>query len=283
MKVQWLASSEIHSLLPERGEPFEKKDWWEALGEPWGGLVVLDGSMPQALWLLVERRLGPLRLWRQPLAVPYAPLIMQVDPPSYDRLAPILRALARFIRTCWWGGIAGSLPPALSYLPPLWQAGLSPRVRGSFLLETYEPSPALLRKIKQAASLPLCEVLPEVAYSLWQAHCPEGIHPKFVGQLEALTQRPFPWRAWVLGDPPEAVGLFLWGAKRVWYFAGARWGKTPQAMTRLLSTAIIQAITEKKAFDFMGSLLPGVERFFRQFGGLWENRFFLCSPWLRCH
>ncbi len=283
MKIVWLPKADIQTWLPTQGEPFETWAWWEALGEPWGGLAAIEGGTPQAIWLLAERRLGPFRFWRQPLATPYAPLILRQGVISYERLAPILRALAQFIRGYFWGGIAGTLPPAMAYLPPIWQAGLEPQVRGSFVLTTYSPSSTLLRKIKQAAHLPVHTVSPSLAYELWNRHRPVGIQPKLSQQLHALTQGSLSWRAWTLGDPPEAVGLFLWGLDRVWYFAGARWGKTPQVMTRLLSVAIHAALAEQKVFDFMGSLSPGIERFFRQFGGSWENRLFLCSPWLRYH
>jgi predicted transcriptional regulator len=116
--------------------------------------------------------------------------------------------------------------------------------------------------------------------AFWQRHAPSAIYPKFRQQMERLTMGAFPWRLIGIGEPLQAVAFFLWGCARVWYFASAHHQSHPQAITKILAYAIMGAIAEGKTFDFMGSVLPGVERFFWQFGGTWETRYVLQTPWL---
>ncbi len=73
---------------------------------------------------------------------------------------------------------------------------------------------------------------------------------------------------------PRRRRPFSVGKNRAWYIAGAHW-QPGQAFVRLIAHAIQTASQEGKVFDFMGSYLPGIERFFRQFGGAWENRLWL--------
>ncbi len=287
MKVFWLSHTDLKGVSFYREEPFETWAWWEAMGEPWGAIACEEKGTLRAVWLLAERRLAGLRLWRMPLAVPYAPLLMSnpLSHAPYATQAPILRALAGFLQKAEWHlkFVAGTLPPEWSYLPPFRQMGFRPELSGSFVIHHFEPSSTLRRKLRQAESLPVWPIEASRAFSFWQTHAPPAISPKFRQQLETLVHSPFPWEILATGDPPQAVGFFLWGKKRVWYYASAhRPDSHPQAGTKLLATAIQKATQHGKPFDFMGSILPGVERFFWQFGGLWEHRFFLITPLLKC-
>jgi hypothetical protein len=286
MKTFWMDGKELRGSPLNHEEPFESWDWWEALGEPWGGIACVEEGQLRAVWFLAERRLGPFRLWRMPLSVPYAPILtpQPLSGPAYATRAPILRALANFLQKAEWHLrlIAGTLPPEWSYLPPLWQEGLRPRAVGSFVIHRFEPSSALRRKLRQAEALPVWPIPAEKALAFWHTYAPQGIHPKFRRQMEALVQGPFPWEILAVGEPPHAVGFFLWGQKRVWYLASAhRPHSHPQAGTKLLTTLIQKATQAGKTFDFMGSVIPSIERFFWQFRPLWEHRLFLITPLLR--
>jgi len=286
VKTYWLPSTDLKACNFLHTEPFERWEWWEAIGEPWGGIACESEGQFQAVWLLAERRVGPLRLWRMPLAVPYAPLLTPhlLPQPGYAKRAPILQALGNFLRKAEWRLqlIAGTLSPAWSYLPPLYQAGVRPGVTGSFVVQTFTPSSALRRKLRQAEGLPVWPIEPARALSLWQANAPRGIRPRFRRQLENLVYGPFPWEILAVGDPPQAVGFFLWGHHRVWYFASAhRPDSHPQAVTKLLATILTKSTQAGKTFDFMGSVLPNIERFFYQFGPTWEYRLVLSTPLLR--
>ncbi len=250
---------------------------------PFGAVVVENKGEPVALWALAFRRIGPIRAYRQPLGVPWSPLLwrsaLRGEPPPLEKQAPILRALAAWMRgqIAW---VEGGLPPEWQYVPALRQGGVWPRVVGSFVLRpgAFAPSADLRRKLRQVAEMPLESVPGREAWRLWAAHRPAGVPAQFATLLRLWVEGPFPWRAWVIGQPPEGVGLFLWGKARVWYVAGAHW-QPGQGFTRLLVQAIQAASQEGKLFDFMGSHLPGIERFFRQFGGTWENRLWLRRRW----
>lgn len=281
MKARWVEGLPLQQVWASFrvGEPFEAWAWWEAMERPFGAVLMENRGEPVALWPLALRKIGPLRAYRQPIGLPWSPLLVRLgageESPSLEKQASVLRALAAWIQAqpAW---VEGGLPPQWQYLPALRQGGLWPRVVGSFVLQpgAFVPSADLRRKLRQAAEVPLLPVPASEAYSLWQAHKPKGVSAGFAALLQRWVGGPFLWRAWVVGQPPEGVGLFLWGKNRAWYIAGAHW-QPGQAFVRLIAHAIQTASQEGKAFDFMGSYLPGIERFFRQFGGAWENRLWL--------
>lgn len=70
------------------------------------------------------------------------------------------------------------------------------------------------------------------------------------------------------GNPVAAIFL-IWDQKTVYYLMGGfdKSRETHHAMSLLLWKGIQVASEAGKAFDFEGSMLPGVEKFFRSFGG----------------
>ncbi|MCX8113266.1 MAG: hypothetical protein N3E49_08780 [Bacteroidia bacterium] len=288
MRAYWLSGESLYPIwnqLSYAEAPFLEWDWWSTQALPWGALLIEEKGSPVAALPLPVRDVGFFRLYRQPLSVPYLSFRLKQDLPDscaerYRMVGHILSAVAGWIKQQKWSYIAGSLPSWWSYLPPL--RGLSVRGWGSFVIRagSFAPSKELLRKVRQSQSHPLHVLTPQVGFEWWKAHRPLGISPKFVLQLEPLMRLSEAW--WVLGvgDPLQAVGIFLVGAKRVWYVAGAHVGGS-QIGTRLIYEAIQWSQAQGKDFDFQGSTLPGVERFFRQFGGEWELRYYLsaCRVW----
>lgn len=287
MKAYWLEGEALRSAweaLPSGEEPFADYSWWRWAGVPFGALGVEKEGDLQGLLPIAFRRVGWVRLYRQPLGIPWLPWVLKEPLPErrdlrYGYQARVLRAVGEWIQAQRWMYMAGAFSAAWDYLPPWYQGGVRLRLTGSFVLRPSEffPSADLRRKVRQAASLLLREVSMAEALPVWAAHAPKGISSAFSQILHRLANGPFAWRAWCVGEPPEAVGIFLWGKSRVWYIAGTTL-RQGQALTRLLYETIERAHREGKEFDFMGSVLPGVERFFRQFGGRWESRPFL-SIW----
>ncbi len=267
---------QVWGSLPYAEEPFLAWEWWESLGLPWGAVVIEAGSTPQAAWPFAVRIVGPLRLYRQPLGMPWLSPRLYTPLTTDAHRAPYLRLLTEHIQRTRLSFWAASLSPAWSYLPPFAQAGIPLQADGSFILGPGEfaPDRDLRRKLRQAEELPVYALSPMEAFSLWEGHPPPGVKKQFIGGLRRLLRWPQPWQALAVGQPPQAVGLFLVGEKRVWYIASARLPEAhPQAMTRLLTEAIQHAHTIQKTFDFSGSLLPGVERFFLSFCPHWEKRY----------
>ncbi|GIV24240.1 MAG: hypothetical protein KatS3mg025_1899 [Bacteroidia bacterium] len=279
MKAYWAEGcllKQVWGSLPYAEEPFLAWEWWESLGLPWGAVVIEAGSTPQAAWPFAVRIVGPLRLHRHPLGMPwlsprlYAPLTTDAQRAPYLRV--LVEHIQRTHRSLW----AGSLSPAWSYLPPFAQAGLRLHADGSFVLAPgeFEPDRELRRKLRQAENLPISRIHPSEAFAFWEAHYPPGLKKRFVEVLRRLLRWPQPWQVLTVGHPPQAVGFFLIGEKRVWYIASARLPEAhPQAMTRLLSEAIHHTHAAQKTFDFSGSILPGIERFFLSFCPHWEKRY----------
>ncbi len=68
---------------------------------------------------------------------------------------------------------------------------------------------------------------------------------------------------------PHAAGYFVWDDTAVYYLAGAADAalRSSGATSLLLWMAIELAAEQGNAFDFEGSMIPSIERFFRAFGG----------------
>lgn len=281
MKAEWLSAPFLPTLwerLKHGDYPFAEAEWWETLNIPWGAVIISErGEDPIAAFPLALRQVGVVKLYRQPLGMPWIPIrtimpLPTLPPQRYREIGHILHAFAQWIRKRHLAYVGGILSPEWSYLPPLSTLGI--RGHGSFILRpgAFHPSKELLRKVRSTERYPLQTLSPLDAYAWWRGRRPKGVSSRFVHALGRLVILSQGWWCIGIGDPLQAVGLFVMGEKRMWYLAGATTG-TGQTMTRLLYEAIIHAHQQEKVFDFMGSVLPGVERFFRQFGGEWEVRY----------
>ncbi|MEN2992313.1 MAG: hypothetical protein ABDH91_02030 [Bacteroidia bacterium] len=279
MRARWWPAHEVEALWAEKGsagEPFATLSWWQR--EPhWGGLVIEEGSRPIALLPLHWRRVAFFRFYRQPLPLPWTPIILWSPLPQRpDRQirlwARVLGAIAEWIRRERLAYFSLTLPPQGCYEPAWAQRRLALYATGSFVLPpgAFAPSAELQRKARQAATFPFQRMNLEVALALWEAYRPSGV-PSAMVQAIRRHLTPDYWRAYAVGEPPLALGLFMWGREWVWYIA-SMYRAPSQATTRLLYEVIQIAHEEGRLFDFWGSVLPGVERFFQQFGGRWEVR-----------
>lgn len=290
MKGYWAEGAALKALwseLPYGTEPFAAAEWWEAMGIPWGAFVLQNRHKVIAAWPFGVRRLGVFRLYRQPLVVPWLPVRLAEPLPQsptarLHQIASITAAFAETLAHYPRAYIAGTLSPEWSYLPPFTQRGLRVRGSGSFVLlpGQFQPTAELRRKVRQAQELPFFLLAPQEAYRFWAQHRPAGVSEKLARLLGPLIESlPTQWRAWAIGYPVQAVALFLRGKQRLWYIASARSPEAhSQAMTRLLYEVIQLSHSEGQTFDFSGSTLPTIERFFRQYGPTWELRYFF-SAW----
>ncbi|MCS6790790.1 MAG: hypothetical protein NZ580_07410 [Bacteroidia bacterium] len=284
MKARWAEKEELAALwheLPAPEEPFGQWEAWANLPHSWGAVVIEEGSTLQGILPLGIRRIGPLRLYRQPRVLPWVPWRVRTPLPSsppalYTFQARFARAVAEWMRSTTPAYFRWTLPPLWTYTPPWYQHKIAPQAIGSFIIppQTWKPEKDLLRKIRQVQDLPFLPLSPSEAVKIWEAHPPPGLPSQTQKVLKALIAQPLPWRAWQIGHPWQALGIFLWGPTRIWYIAGTHRARG-QAGTALLYHVIQQALAEGKTFDFSGSTLPTIERFFRQFGGVWELRLHL--------
>lgn len=285
MKGIWLSGEALRAVWSQllySEEPFAEWVWWETQNLPWGAVVVEEKGTPVAAIPLAQRQIGPFHLYRQPLSIPHLPVLLREPLPSkpserYRIIGHILSGFGAWARRKHLSYIAGSLSRTWSYLPPL--SSFEVRGHGSFVLYPGELSPSreLLRKVRQASNLPLRLLSPLEGFEWWASHRPAGVSIKLVQQLRPLMKLRENWHVVGVGEPLQAIGLFLIGRQRVWYMAGAHKGQG-QAGTRLLYEVITWAHEKGWEFDFQGSVIPSIERFFRQFGGRWERRYYI-SAW----
>ncbi|MEN3040562.1 MAG: hypothetical protein ABDH66_03355 [Bacteroidia bacterium] len=286
MKARWIEGAELAEIwekLPYSEAPFDTWEWWERLPMKWSAICIEESGAPICLIPFAVRRLGLIRLYRQPLSVPWIPFRLAAPLPEtraakYSWLRRLLSSLVEWTRQEHLVYIAGALGPEWCYLPAL--TSFRVKGHGSFVLRVgeFSPSKELLRKVRQVEKVPLQTLLPEEAYEWWLAHRPPGVSTKLAAQLRPLLSLYEAWHIVGLGTPLQAVAFFLKGRNRVWYMTSAHAEGAGQSVTRLLYEAILLAHSQGKDFDFQGSTLPGVERFFRQFGGEWEVRYFI-SAW----
>ncbi|MDW8416883.1 MAG: hypothetical protein RML92_04950 [Bacteroidia bacterium] len=286
MRAYWMDGvelAEIWRALPYTEAPFDEWAWWERFPLAWGAVVIEDKSLPLVAIPFAVRRLGVACLYRQPLILPWIPFrlaepLPDSPPVRYRLISHILSALGVWAKGRRFSYLAGGLPSEWSYLPAL--NAFRVKGHGSFVVRVggFEPSKELFRKVRQTAHEPLRPISPQEAYEWWSYHRPKGVSLKLSTQLKPLLALSEAWHTVGIGMPLRAVGFFLNGRKRLWYIAGASVRGGGQSMTRILYEAILFAHSQGKDFDFQGSVIPGIERFFRQFGGEWEPRYFI-SAW----
>ena len=76
------------------------------------------------------------------------------------------------------------------------------------------------------------------------------------------------------GQPQGAI-WYVWDAESAYYLHGGTFpqSKNSGAMSLLLWTALKRAAQHTRSFNFEGSMVPAIERYFRSFGGV-------CTPYL---
>lgn len=99
-----------------------------------------------------------------------------------------------------------------------------------------------------------------------------GLSRDALRRIEEAAE-PLGRRSILVARDPEArahaAGYFVWDSGHTYYLVGGSDAemRTSGASSLLLWTAIEHAAARGTAFDFEGSMLPHVERFFRAFGG----------------
>jgi len=272
--------------------PVFHKSWWlDAVCKDWDAVVVKNGDNVAGVWPYSRETKAGIKMSRQPPLTPYlGPHAFYPHDLKNTRRDNYEHETVR--------GLAAHLPPLpvwnISCMPGLKQVGLlqelkfNTNFRQTFVADLTLSDNDLLsglhtdfrRSIRKAADELAIENLPGCAGDLFrfQAATLErkgtGIHysPQLLEQLISESVAQNSGALWVAKKRGviEAILWNLWDATRSYYLVGA---KNPEvrdnhAMTMLIWHSMMHCKSLGKAsFDFEGSMIPGVERFFRNFGG----------------
>ena len=289
-----MAEKEIYKAICQQSPdsvPVFMQCWWlDAVADAWDVALTLKGDQVTGVWpYVIEEKLS-ITMRRNPRLTPYMgphvfypPDIKEANKDSYEH--EVIEQLMGF------------LPDAdvwrLSQYPGLKQAGLFRHyglkigVHQTFLLSLDAPEDELFHNCKEQLRRNIKTAEKEIVIANEPTALPElyefqkaTLFKKRVSQyhtLEQMQRLMEPCIAnnsgalWVARKEGviQAIIWNVWDAENSYYFIGA---KNPLVDNyRAMSALLWHAIREAKkrgnhTFDLEGSMDPGVERFFRNFG-----------------
>lgn len=276
----------------EKTVPLFLKDWWlDAVCNDWEVAIARNGDNISGVWpYRIERKIN-VSILRDQVLTPYmGPFVFyppdlkhsKRDSFQHDTITTLLEELPEV--KVWH----------LSAMPGLKQAGLfnaydfDVQVRQTFIMPLHEPVEDIFnrlhedyrRNVRKAEKEITITNEPEMLQQLWgyqKATLDKKDVRMHFTQLQIQTifdaciqhDSAALWVARKDGEV-QAILWHVWDDVQGYYLVGSNnpAGKDNRAMTALIWHAIARSKeTGKKGFDFEGSMDPGVEKFFRNFGG----------------
>lgn len=275
----------------EKEMPIFLKDWWlDAIGQDWDVAIVHRGDRIAGVWpYRVEEKIN-VKLLRDQVLTPYGgPYVSyphdlkdsKRDNYQHEVIEELLKQLPKtqFVH--------------ISALPGLKQVGLFKKsdlrvdVRQTFIMPLEERIDKIFsrlnedyrRNIRKAEAELVIENEPALLKDLWTYQkstlSRKGVRMHFsFEQLEKFhnaCKEHESTALWVArkDDVVQAILWHIWDDTRAYYLVGSKnpEARNNRAMTLLIWHAIQESkLRDKKCFDFEGSMDPGVEKFFRNFG-----------------
>lgn len=276
----------------EKSVPLFLKDWWlDAVCPDWDVTLVFNGDKISGAWpYRIERKIN-VSILRDQVLTPYmGPYVFyphdlkpsKRDSFQHETIAALLEAMPEV--KVWH----------VSSFPGLKQVGLftdyefDVQTKQTFIMPLHEEVDDIFnrlhedyrRNVRRADKELTITNEPEMLQQLW-GYQKATLDRKQVRTLFTQTQIQGMLNAclehdsaavWVArrNDEIQAIVWQVWDEHTAYYLMGSNNPQTRdnRAMTALLWHAIKHAkLTGKSGFDFEGSMDPGVEKFFRNFGG----------------
>jgi hypothetical protein len=290
-----LTEKEIFTAICQQSPdsiPVFMQCWWlNAVCEYWDVAVTLKGNQVTGVWPYAIEEKASITFRRNPRLTPYmGPHIFypadikEANKDSYEHEV-IEQLMSKLPDADIWG---------LSQYPGMKQAGLFRNyglkiyVQQTFLLSLEEDEQTLFQNFKEQLRRNIKHAEKDISITQDPTCLPElyefqrsalfqkrVAQPHTLADMEKLLKPCMDNNAGVLWvarqhGVVQALAWNVWDAHTSYYIMGA---KNPaaddyRAMSLLLWHAILEAKRRgNKVFDFEGSMDPGVERFFRNFGG----------------
>lgn len=271
--------------------PIFHQSWWlDAVCSEWDAVVVKNGNSIAGAWPYSRETKAGINMSRQPPLTPYlGPYIFypnDLKPTRQDNYQhEIVRELAAHLEKLPVWNVSCS--PGLKQIGLFEELKFEVRFRQTFLMDLTLSESELLaglhpdfrRSIRKASAELTIENVPADASELYryqwatlerkgtEIYYPSALLEHLVAESVAKNNGAL----WVAktGETTEAILWNLWDNNRAYYLVGAKNPETKNnhAMTLLIWHAMMHCkALGKITFDFEGSMVPGVERFFRNFG-----------------
>lgn len=273
--------------------PLFHQDWWlDAVcgADGWDAAMVQNGNNPGGAWPYATTKKLGVAMLHNPVLTPYlGPHIFIPDSMKpakrdgfeQDMTAQLMKAMPSV--PVW--NLA--LQPGQQQVGVYKQRGFEVTPRQTFIMPLDVPEEELFmrlheeyrRLIRKAEDITITQE-PEMLPTLWEYQKAtldkKDVHmhfslPQLQRLYDACAAKGFTalWVARKAGAP-QAILWHMWDATRAYYLVGSRNPaiKDTAAMRALIWNAIkASKQMGKHSFDFEGSMDPGVELFFRNFGG----------------
>lgn len=289
-----LSNKETYKQICEqqKGLPVFLQYWWlDEVCPAWDVAIVKKGDLVAGVWpYAIEQKAG-ISLLRTPKLTPYlGPYIFfpsDIKESNRDAFEhETIEALLKQLPSAKVWNI--SLQPGFKQAGLMKAHGLASVVRQTFLIDISvgeatvfaNMKDSLRRNIRNAEKELVVVKDPSAIASLYQFQkqtlSDKGAHQAYSSQdMQQLFNACHDKNAgamWVAksGDKVLAIVWNVWDEERSYYFMGAQnpAEDSNKAKSLLLWHAIKEAVNRgNKIFDMEGSMDPGVERFFRGFGG----------------
>ena len=272
--------------------PVFAQHWWlDAVCTAWDAAIVNRGSHCAGIWpYSIKRKLG-VTLLRTPMLTPYlGPCIFypadikaaNTDSYEHETIAELMDLMPE--AKVWAIGVQ----PGLKQAGLFKQHGLDVQVKQTFLIDLQQGEAPLLSNFKESIRRNIKAAEKEIIISDEWVCLPElynfqkatllrkrAIQPytlQHMHQLMEAARKHHAAALWVArkGNTIQAILWNVWDGNTSYYFMGAQnpAADNYKAMSALLWHAMKEAIKRgNSVFDMEGSMDPGVERFFRGFGG----------------
>lgn len=276
----------------EKGMPLFIKDWWlDALCDDWEVAIVKKGDRIAGVWpYRIERKLNVSLLRDQVLTPYWGPYVSyphdlkesKKDSFQHETITALINELPDV------QVVHVSVFPGLKQVGLFNDAGYEVNTRQTFIMPLEERIDEIFnrlhedyrRNIRKTELELQIEDDPKLLQDLWN-YQKATLDSKSVRMHFSFEQMERLFKAchdrdktalWVArkDDEVQAILWHLWDEEYAYYLVGSKNPevKNNRAMTALIWHAITESkLMEKKSFDFEGSMDPGVEKFFRNFGG----------------
>jgi hypothetical protein len=305
-RLEW----EAFILSSPQGNCFVRPDYMDLIAPGWRAIEVRDQGVLQAVLPLNWRTKGGFNASLQPSFAQCWGLLLAVPPPgnaytvySWKRKV-VTAAIAGLPAKLHW--FVHGFSPEFDYGVPFHWAGYTLHTRYTYRLSLDGTEAQLLAGLQKDRQRYVRQA-PDKGPAVRSGSTAELMALAAVnkdkdvlgGQTLAFTARLFDWlladgsgQIWVAEQEGQVIagGMFIRYGKQTTYLFGVQNPalKSPSAMTLVLWEAMRQGIGPGRRFDFEGSMIEGIESFFRGLGGspvpylyIQKNRLPLWVRWIR--
>ena len=278
------------------GTIFHSTRWLSAIGVPAARFGLFAGDELAAGIVVRETRLGPLRMASNLPLSPYAGVLCGARDGKGVTLRSARKELVGEAASFLQGrftGVALSMPPSIADVQPFQWAGYRATLRYTYLADLSEVDrcwdemdPSRRRNIRKAEKDGV-EARPEwdpatLLRLVRTTYARQGREPGFLHVARRLCEGLEAGRDGEIiitrgsDGAALAAALIVWDQQRAYYLLGGvdhEQGISTGMAVALWSGMRAAAARGIREFDFEGSSVPAIERFFRKFGGALVPRY----------